>query len=346
MSYSTLINCQAIQAQLDTAWTDPREWGGMSTRHPFAEWITAPENRRMVVDAVSPGGGKLRTVTVKGWQSLSTDAVLENQPNPNCGATGSLNQFYQDYTIDPTQNLQVQMNVTVDQFATACEGNGEILSEHLRRMIDALDQKVSQMMATQAVALAGGWGAGVDDVTGDVLDITMATPRDYFAEITAIRNAADESDFPEMSALFGGAKARVLFQALNAGCCANSGIDLWEAMNQYGYAFAYDRDLNAAMSNNENAMIFAPGALQLLSISLAPNLSAFGQTVMDASNFVWDTLFSPRFGVPYDLTVSNNCGAISIALTFTGKMVSLPEDIYPAGHDLTGVNWAAKMLFA
>jgi hypothetical protein len=346
MSYSTLINCEALQVSLENAWSDPREWGGMSTRHPFAEWIVAPENRRLIVDQVSPGGGKLRTVTVKGWQSICTDAVLENQPNPNCGAEGSLQQFHQDYTIDTTQNLQVQINITVDQFATACEGNGEILSEHLRRMIDALDKKVAEMIATQAVALAGGWSAGVTDVTGEVLDITLTTPRNYFAEITALRNAADMTDYPEMSAIFGGAVARELFQALNAGCCASNGVDLWEAMQQYGYGFAYDRDLNSAMSNLENAMIFAPGALQVLAISLAPNLSAFGQTVMDASNFVWNTLFSPRFGLPYDLTVSNNCGAISIALTFTGKTVALPDDIYCPGSDLSGVNWAGKILFS
>ncbi len=346
MSYSNLINCEALQAGLEQAWTDPREWGGMSTRHPFAEWITTPENRRLVVDQVSPGGGKLRTVTVKGWQDICPDTVLENQPNPNCAAEGSLNQFFQDYTIDTTQNLQVQINITVAQFAEACEGNGEILGEHLRRMMDALDRKVAEMIATQSVALAGGWSAAVTGVTGDVLDINMASPRNYFDEITTIRNAADESDFPEMSAIFGGALARTMFQAMNVGCCASNGIDLFEAMRQYGYGFAYDRDLNAAMSANENAMIFAPGALQLLSISLAPNLSAFGQTIMDASNFVWNTMFSPRFGVPYDLTVSNNCGAISIALTFTGRMVSLPEDIYCPTSDLTGVNWAAKMLFA
>lgn len=345
MSYTSLINCEAIQASLDQAWTDPREWGGMSTRHPFAEWITAPENRRLIVDQVSPGGGKIRTVTVKGWQSICKDAVLENQSNPNCSAEGTLNQFYQDYTLDITQNLQVPMNRSVSEFAAMCEGNGEILNEHLRRMIDVLDAKVAEMIATQAVALAAGWSAALDDVTDDVLQITMASPRDYFAEITALRNAADESDYPEMSAVFGGAHARQLFQALNVGCCASTGIDLFEAMRQYGYAFAYDRDLNAAMSEDENAMIVAPGALQLLTISLAPNLSAFGQTVMDASNFVWQTLFSPRFGIPYDLTVSNNCGNIAVALTFTGKLVGLPSDMLCASDDLAGVNWAGKVLF-
>ena len=345
MSYSSLLNCENLQVSLENAWSDPREWGGMARSHPFAEWITAPENRRAIVDQVSPGGGKLRTVTVKGWQSICTDAVLENQPNPNCAAEGSLNQFYRDYTIDTTQNLQVQINMQVSQFAEACEGNGDILQEHLRRMIDALDAKVAEMIATQSVALAGGWSAAVTGVTDDVLAINMANPRDYFAEITALRNAADESGYPNEAAVFGGGLARQMFQAMNAGCCASSGVDLFEAMRLYGYAFAYDRDLNAAMSIDENAMIFAPGAIQLLAISLAPNLSAFGQTVMDASNFVWNTMFSPRFGVPYDLTVSNNCGAISIALTFTGRTISLPEDYLCPTDDLNGVNYAGKIVF-
>jgi len=204
---------------------------------------------------------------------------------------------------------------------------------------------VSEMIATQSVALAGGWSADVDGVTSGVLSIPMASPRDYFTEITTLRNAADQTDFPEMSAVFGGALARVLFQALNAGCCASNGVDLWEAMQQYGMGFAFDRDLNAAMSSDENAMIFAPGALQVLAVSLAPNLSEFGQTVMDASNFVWNTLYSPRFGLPYDLTVSGVCGKINLALTFTGKVVALPDDIFCPSEDLVGVNWASKILF-
>ena len=68
------------------------------------------------------------------------------------------------------------------------------------------------------------------------------------AVITALRNAADESGYPNEAAVFGGGLARQLFQALNAGCCASSGVDLFEAMRIYGYAFAYDRDLNAAVN--------------------------------------------------------------------------------------------------
>jgi hypothetical protein len=349
MSYTNIINCEALQANLDAAWSDPRSWGGMQTAYPYAEWINAPENRRLVVDAVSPGGGKLRTVTVKGMQTISPNAVQNNVSNPNCAGEGTMAQFYKDYTIDTTQNISFGLDFNVNDFIEACDGNGAILAQAVARLIDALDERVSHLIATQSVALAGGWASTVPvesgtALSGEKLQITKATPRNYFSEITKIRNAADESNFPMESLLVGGSAIREAFQATQAGCCASTGIDLWEAMRLYGYAFAYDRHLiQAHPDGQDGAMIVAPGALQLLHISLAPNLSEFGKTVMDAANFTWDTVYSPRFGVPYDLTVSNNCGAIRLSLSFTGKMVSLPDDIYPAAHHLSGVNWAAML---
>ena len=179
-------------------------------------------------------------------------------------------QFYKDYTIDTTQNISFGLDFNVNDFIEACEGNGAILAQAVARLIDALDERVSHLIATQSVALAGGWASTVPvesgtALSGDKLQITKATPRNYFSEITKIRNAADESNFPMESLLVGGSAIREAFQATQAGCCASTGIDLWEAMRLYGYAFAYDRHLiQAHPDGQDGAMIVAPGALQLL----------------------------------------------------------------------------------
>ena len=95
-------------------------YGAVPPRTASAATISRPNtwdllgfrNRRAIVDQVSPGGGKLRTLTVKGWQSICPDAVLENQPNPNCAAEGSLNQFFQNYTIDTAAQVVTVLHIS------------------------------------------------------------------------------------------------------------------------------------------------------------------------------------------------------------------------------------------
>jgi hypothetical protein len=49
-------------------------------------------------------------------------------------------------------------------------------------------------------------------------------------------------------------------------------------------------------------------------------------------------VFTPA-GLPVDLTMKDDCGNLSIVLTTTGKIVTLPTDIYEAGDKYAGVNY-------
>ena len=48
--------------------------------------------------------------------------------------------------------------------------------------------------------------------------------------------------------------------------------------------------------------------------------------------------FTPA-GVPVDLTLKDDCGNLSVIVTATGKVVTLPTDIYEAGDKFAGVNY-------
>jgi len=64
-----------------------------------------------------------------------------------------------------------------------------------------------------------------------------------------------------------------------------------------------------------------------------------GFDVIAASNYYATTLVHPESGIPMDVVFNNTCGAISIIVRATTKLVALPNDLYAAGESMEGVNW-------
>jgi hypothetical protein len=63
-----------------------------------------------------------------------------------------------------------------------------------------------------------------------------------------------------------------------------------------------------------------------------------GITPTAGSNYSKTLVFTPA-GVPVDLTMKDDCGNLSIVLTATGIVATLPTDIYEAADKYAGVNY-------
>jgi len=114
------------------------------------------------------------------------------------------------------------------------------------------------------------------------------------------------------------------------------GIDLLAISQQNGFGFAYDARLAAAQGSQTKALVTTAGAIQWLSFNLAEWNA--GITPVAGSNYSKTLVFTPA-GVPCDLTMKDDCGNLSIVLTTTGKVVTLPTDIYEASDKYSGVNY-------
>lgn len=359
MSYSNfLLACENIQERLDRAWIDPALWQGTDDKMPFPEYITSPANTAGIVQLVSPGGGKLRNVTVKYRHRIAESEAEYNQPNPNCEATIKRGENYQDYSLDPEVNIQHNEQIGLSDFETVCESNQELVDEAIRRMIDAMDRNVGTMIANQSALLTGGWsstlpsGTGSGQVDGSerlviptrLADGVNPNPRG----ITILRNALDDTGYPDNIFLSGGKLMREYMQFVNSGCCTSFGVDIGDLQAQFGYAYAYDKRLEAALGSTvsgagDRFMALAPRALQLLRFSRAEGKAAMGTIWSQSSNYAYMSVRSPRFGIWYDLSAKDPCGTLNLNLTFTGKMVALPSDMYSTADDLNGVTWASQV---
>ena len=315
------------------------------TEHmPEAEFLTSGTNNRGIKQMITPGNGAVRTVDVTYTRRLLEENVDANQPNPNCTATDKYGNNTASYTIDPAVNLQANTLININDNRLSC---GENFTDAVKSLVDVMDRKVATQIATQSVALVGGWGADVPSTTSTITNGVVKNGTFYQLAFNAttgapmpgvwpdLRNALDDSGFPADVALFGGNTLRRYYQFLAAGCCTNDGIDLSEMMAQYGYAAAKDKRVADALGSQDSYIVIAPGALQVLNYSRAEGSPIWGNILGGGagSNYFMTVVRSPRLGLDYDLNAKDDCGNLSLVLTATVKTVGLPNDLYVAPVD-------------
>ena len=338
MSISRILSeCPNIQAPLGQLFIEV----GQRESLPFLEYLNSPENVKLIRQQVSTGGGKLRTVEARWIQRLPETEVEEGADITNCTATNVYGDSTTTYTLETTDTYQASQLISGADIARHCQDNSVYFLESVMRLMDVIDRKVASAAAVQAVAAIGSWGTDVEgfyDVTGDCLEIQTINGTNEvnpFA-LADITQATAMANYPAPPIAFGGAAMQRYANAVKAGCCSTSGIDLLAISQQNGFGFAYDSRLAAAQGDQTSALITTAGAIQWLSYNLAEWNSNFTPSV--GMGYSRTIAFTPA-GVPVDLTLKDDCGNLSIIVTAIGKIVTLPTDIYEAGDKFAGVNY-------
>jgi hypothetical protein len=309
---------------------------------PFLEYLNSPENVKLIRQEVSTGNGKLRTVEARWIQRLPETEVEEGAEIMNCTATNVYGDTTTTYTLETTDTYQASQLISGADIARHCQDNSVYFLESVMRLMDVIDRKVASVAATQAVAAIGNWGTDVEGfytVTGDCLvvntinDSTNDVNPFALADIT---QATAMANYPSAPIAFGGAAMQRYANAVKAGCCSQSGIDILAISQQNGFGFAYDARVATAQGGQTKALVTTAGAIQWLSYNLAEWNSNFTPSV--GAGYSRTIAFTPA-GVPVDLTLKDDCGNLSVIVTATGKIVTLPTDIYEAGDKFAGVNY-------
>jgi hypothetical protein len=315
---------------------------GQREQLPFLEFLLSPENAKLIRTEVAPGGGKLKTVQARWIQRLPETEVETDGDILACTSTNTYGDSTTTYTLDVTDTYQASQLINAAEIARHCQENSRYVLESVMRLMDVLDRKVASAAAVQAVADIGNWGTEVEGyytVTGDCLEIatrqTGGQALNEFA-LADILQATRMANYPGAPVVFGGAEMQRYANAVQAGCCTQFGIDLLAISQQNGFGFAYDSRVAAAQGSQLKNLVTTAGAIQWLSFNLADWNQ--GITPVAGSNYSKTLVFTPA-GVPVDLTMKDDCGNLSIVLTTTGKIVTLPTDIYEASDKYAGVNY-------
>ena len=65
--------------------------------------------------------------------------------------------------------------------------------------------------------------------------------------------------------------------------------------------------------------------------------------VFTGHNYHHQTIVSPKTGLPYDLIIKDDCGAISINVVGTFDLKGMPSDMFATGDNMEGVNFVNQI---
>lgn len=334
-----LVPCEVVQSTLYDGW-------GANTLEtettPILDVLVSPENKGNVVIEVSPGNGKLLDAKMTHFQRLPT-SVVTSGTGYGCTSDNFTGNTSTTYELDSDDYLAYSEHFTAKDLERFCMPNDNYFSLKVNQILDVVRRATWAKMAGQAVALIGNYAADVQNVTADFLQVkTLATgDPDRPAPFTLedIELAAKLNGYPNRGVILADQTLWKYMRRVAAGCCQDSGINLYDMLQAYGMPTMYDREVVDAFGGaaEQKSLMFSLGALQLLSYTQAPWRDGIPM-VREGSNYVETTIYDIS-GVPYDLKVSDNCGDVVISVKSTTKVVSLPADMYPTGDNREGVNF-------
>lgn len=349
--------CPDIQAQLDSVW-QTGQMIGADDRMPLLQFLTSDVNRQGVTQQISPGAGKVRNVQLTYMQRLTEDQVNANQANPNCGQGEDQGDLSTTYTLDTTENLQTTgFSLDAEQLEGVCRENGALFRQLVERDMDVLRRAVATELAEQTAALAGTWamdyftsGNSVGNVNAqdEYVWRTIVSGEHDKQAWTRLWNALTDSGMGTNPFIVGGTTGREYFQLSQSGCCANDGLDVGSLFARFGYAYAHDARLQKALGSGTyangatKAMAILPGALQLVTYNRSSWKAAL-PIPAEAANYYHAAVADPMTGLVYDWTMKDDCGAVTSNLTWTGKLIALPNDMFATGDPYEGVTGVAKI---
>jgi hypothetical protein len=317
---------------------------------PFFEWLNSPVNKSDLEQTIAPGQGKVRTVNLRYRKRLLESNVAINQPY-TCAATETIGDCLQPYTIDTSQNIQESKKIPVGFLNTSCQNNADYFMETLMMMIDVLERKAASNASTQAGAAFGKWATDVA-VTSDEFVVNTLKPAAIDASapnplaLQYINTALIKTGYCAPWVGFGGDKLYNYIQTMRTGCCSSTGVDLAQQLAQFGMAWMYDRRIMNSIgtfADQDKGLIVMNGALQLLTWNQNDWKVDIDPVLKSGQNYFLGKINSPRTGIPIDINVKDDCGVVSIVLTFTGKVISMPLDMFPVGDIYQGVNFVNKV---
>lgn len=324
---------------------------------PFFDFLWSDFNRSGVQQRIAPGGGKKRTLELIYGQRLLESAVTESDlTTALCTATTKRGNLSTTYTIDPESGVKVEQLFTMSDWIEVCQDNASVFYKEVQKMIDVLVCKVATDLTGAAASLVGNWDSTIFDGTnastvGSLEYLKVSTKYAGTTQINPeameeINHAIMESQFCNNNAvIFSGRTLSKYFNTMKAGCCSTDGINVGEMLAMYGKAILFDRRVQAA-SDPDEAWVVAPGALQPIYYTAnndgtAAALASIGVPAFAGANYYKTVVQDPQSGMPMDLTVSDDCGNISVILRGAYDVIGMPADMFAPGDTMEGVTFMA-----
>lgn len=331
------VDCETIQGLLNEYFIKGDASFNDLDNPGFLQFITSPTNvGGFLQQQISPGGGKLRQVRATYQPRLPESEVSETVTH-GCTAENNYGESSVTYSMTHTDGVSFNDTLTITELIENCKDNNWWLMRKIARGINVLDRKLDTKILTQATALVGAFAQGEADVTNDIKVVQTRKSDGTFTD-----DMLQEVKFALMNAgytnrhIFGWNETYKYFDKALSGCCGSEGIDYGDVLRRFGVTFTPDPRVETIFGTRHFFAAEA-GALQLLTFNLYAGPRGINSIQTEA--YTKTVIYSPNTGIPYDISIVDNCGVWSIVIEVAAKLVGLPDDIYFTGDRKEGVTF-------
>ena len=308
---------------------------------PYLEFLASQANNFGLSQKIVPAPGKTKTVQLTYMQRILDTDIDSNATSGVCSGGDSLGNSLASYEIDTDVNRYKTQTFNVNDLQCTDEGFVSFLAAQIDRLIDGVERGVSVTTAAATPALIGNWSVDATSAYTIVADNLQLTDSDI-KTFQKLNTAAVMTGYGAQKTVFGGQLLMDFIGYAKAGCCSSSGIDIAALWAQHGFAAMYDRHLASALGGHTQGLLTQPGSLALLNYTEAGWKD--GSAIATAgSNYIKMGMSSPRTGLRYDVTMSDNCGVITLDVRGTTKLVGLPTDMWTTTDNFDGVTFVNKL---
>ena len=364
------VACEAAQAGLAAAFNS----AGAGDKNFIApqeialnQFLNTPTNGSKVLQSyLTPSNNKVREVKLIFSKRGSTDEV-EDVSDYDCDATDEVGQCEASYTLDTTAMKRINFKMLLTDLTDHCQGDDySYFWSFVASKITTMDRAVAQVIADKAATLSqgGAWGADVSGIQGVSVSSSVLNVRTRLAAsgvdglspypfmMEGIKSAIQVSGW-QSAVIFSGNAIEQTARQLLQGCCTNSGADIPSIMAMYGMTVVPDQTVvaSSALNGQTKALIFQPGALQLVDFHRFGRAATFGagndsiiNMVSEGASYRKGYVMSPYTGNIYDFIIKDDCpGEWNVSLYWCGDLFGLPADAFPSGDRFEGVTYVNSL---
>jgi hypothetical protein len=265
-----------------------------------------------------------------------------------CTTDKKQGQRSETYQLDENEGVQIPRVIDTEDLIRFCQANSTYLEETLLSMMDACVRKMDKIIAADAIALSGNFGAGETGVTDGVKSIrtrkTGSSDLDYNF-IEEIDFAAENAGYCGAPAIFGYSELYKAYKVLRASnCCADNGTNIAQLNDLTGSLFIPNRNITTAFGSSNNALMVDLGALQVLTYNRY--IEDGGVMTINDATTKRTVITHPTLGIPFDFKADYSCGKWHIFVSLAFKTVGMPDDLYFASDIYNGVVGVNKLVVA
>ena len=332
-----LIDCEAMQSELTDHFVacDPTKTNELT---PLVQFLNSSVNTNNILrKEVAPGRTKIRTVNLTYTPRVRENEV-SNSTAIKCVSTNKAGMLQESYEIDTTAGVSWDEAFNLADMARMCKDNSLWFASRIQDGMNGMIRHMETNLVSDLQALIGKFA---DDETNVVADVKTVTTK--FSDGKPDTNMLEEVTFAAANAgyctapyVFGWGEAAKYMKRLQAGCCADSGLDLFEMLQMNGMIFMPSYRIEKKFATN-HFITMAAGALQLLTYNEFEEDGLFNNPNYQTSHkrmIVTD----PLTRLPFDMLINFPCaGDMTVQMKLAYKLVGMPDDLFSTGDRLRGV---------